>query len=228
MRNNGRRTWLWLLLVFPVAMSFVITPNSVVVRAQAAGHQLTEPELILQSSSKDSSPTSNKGFLTNLADKIKSLMPFKKDKEKDEDIFLVPRHEESGKLTKSDEINNVLAPFPWPIRAFVNSITQTVQSELAKEERKAKPLLKQAVKLMAADTDVQTLLGTPIKIGQMMSHSSETITVNDTTTTHIANSFEVVGSRGSGIATLQADKYAKGHIQALRVDINGVHYDITV
>lgn len=45
---------------------------------------------------------------------------------------------------------------------------------------------------------------------------------------HIKDSFVVVGSKKSGRVTLLVDKYAKGHIhiQKLRVDVNGIHYDV--
>ena len=70
------------------------------------------------------------------------------------------------------------------------------------------------------------ILDTPVSIQPIFSGSSITNTVNRNTTKRITDRFFVEGSKASGVATLVADKYAKGHIQSLRVDVEGVHYDI--
>ena len=51
-------------------------------------------------------------------------------------------------------------------------------------------------------------------------------TINGKSKLRITDKFTVVGSKKSGIVTLVADAHAKGHIQHLRVDIDGVHYDV--
>jgi len=221
--------WLWLLLAIAVdtATPFVVAPDMMHTKVK----QLVEPGMVpsaLRSSLKNTNPTENKNFLANTADKITSILPFgrgKKEQDDDKELF-VPRSERSV-LTKK-EINNAVAPFPWPVRAVARSIAQTVNRELAKEERKVKPLLKQAVILMYTDTDLMNVLGTPVKVGRMMSQRSEETRVNRKTTFRIIDTFEVIGTKGSGVATMHADNYAIGHIQALRVDVGGIHYDINV
>ena len=45
----------------------------------------------------------------------------------------------------------------------------------------------------------------------------------------IVDEFQVMGpNKHTGVATLRADKYAKNHIHALCIDVDGIHYDIDV
>ena len=125
-----------------------------------------------------------------------------------------------------DSFSDLEKSFSWPIAGFADSLTRTMRREFQKEENKAKPLLKHAVKLMRRDADLCKVLGTPSHYGEMVSQQSETTTLNHETSMRIVDSFEVVGSKGRGRATLLADKYGPKHIQALRADVNGVHYDM--
>jgi hypothetical protein len=77
-------------------------------------------------------------------------------------------------------------------------------------------------------TFVREALGEPIKIEPIFSQSSSTTTVNGKKTVRIKDSFQVVGSQESGVATMIADKYAKGHVHALKVQVRGITYDIDV
>jgi len=127
------------------------------------------------------------------------------------------------------ETKELFRPFPWPIRAMGTSLERTVNRELTKEERNAKPLLKQALHLIKKDKVLyEQVLGKPVHLEPIFSRSSSTSVIDGKKTRRITDSFEVVGSRKSGVATLVADKYAKGHIKALRVDVGGIHYDVDV
>jgi hypothetical protein len=120
----------------------------------------------------------------------------------------------------------LLQPFPWPFRATGEAITKSISRQLSQEQHKAKPLLKEAQKLIQKDKDLVALLGTPIQIQPIFSGSSSTTTVNWKKTRRIVDRFVVAGSKKKGVATLTADDYKRGHILALRVDVSGIHYDV--
>lgn len=139
------------------------------------------------------------------------------------DVILTPR--QRNKLSK---MYSNLQPYPWPFSAIEKTITRSVNRELSKEQRRATPLLKDAQLLIQKDKDLLALLGTPIHLRPIFSGSSSTSTINWKKTRRIMDKFVVDGSKESGVATLIADKYARGHIKALRVDVSGIHYDIEI
>jgi hypothetical protein len=157
---------------------------------------------------------------TKLTDKVHSILPWTKKKTVQEET-----KEEDDLL-----ITDLMKPTTvWPLQTYTENVSRSIRRALKQEEHKAKPLFQQALTFMRHDNDVQKILGNPLHYGPVISQHTETSIVNGKKTVHIIDKFQVVGSKGiTGIATLSADKYAKNHITALRVDINGVHYDIDV
>lgn len=137
----------------------------------------------------------------------------KKDEKVDTEVILSPRQE----LAKREEIGS-----PWPFSTIEKSITKS----LSKEQKKARPLLKDVQQLIKKDKDLLLALGTPVQFMPVISSVSSKQTINGKSKLRITDKFTVVGSKKSGIVTLVADAHAKGHIQHLRVDIDGVHYDV--
>ena len=146
-------------------------------------------------------------------------------KEVESEVILSPRERSQTGLAER-EMRDALQPLPWPFHAMEGSITRSINRHLSQEQRKAKPVLKDAQQLIKRDEDLLAILDTPVSIQPIFSGSSITNTVNRNTTKRITYRFFVEGSKASGVATLVADKYAKGHIQSLRVDVEDVHYDI--
>ena len=142
------------------------------------------------------------------------------------DVMLSPRQLSKTELAKRRQMHDALQPFPWPFRATGEAITRSINRQLSQEQEKAKPLLKDAQRLIQKDKELLALLGTPVQIQPIFSGSSSTSTINWKKTKRIVDKFVVEGSKKKGVATLTADKYARGHILALRVDVSGVHYDI--
>jgi hypothetical protein len=116
----------------------------------------------------------------------------------------------------------------FPVRAVGNMISFGVGKAMGKEGRKVEVLLKDAQRLIRADETVCYILGEPLTTGRMLSQSSSKVTVNGKTRIEIEASFQVKGSRQSGIATMVANKYQKGGIEWLRVHIGRRSYDIDV
>ncbi len=149
------------------------------------------------------------------------------DKEEEVEVILSPmpkQRRKSDLVTRQMHDSEQL--LPWPFRATSEAISKSITRELSREQQKAKPLLKDAQRLIKKDKDLVALLGTPIHIQPIFSGSSSTSKVNWKETKRIVDRFVVEGSKEKGVATLTADKYKKGHILSLRVDVSGIHYDV--
>lgn len=178
----------------------------------------------------------NKNAWTKFTDKVQSILPWTKTKqsekvEEEEDTMLGLTKTERQELAEADFWTDLVKPFTWPITwptFFTKDLSRDVQHALEQEERKAKPLFRQALTLMHQDNDVQNLLGDPIHLGPVVSQQTEETLINGKKTLHIVDKFQVNGAKKTGLATVSADKYAKNHILTLRVDIDGVHYDVDV
>jgi hypothetical protein len=160
-------------------------------------------------------------------------MTNKEEEEKSEVILVSPNkqqlHNNKKQLAKrkNQVIQDTLLPFPWPIRMTGETITKSITRQLSHEQQRAQPLLKDAQRLIMKDKELLAVLGTPVHILPIFSGSSSSSTVNwKKTTKRIVDKFVVEGSKKKGVATLTADGYKKGHVQALRVDVSGIHYDI--
>jgi Cytochrome oxidase complex assembly protein 1 len=195
-----------LVLFISDASLFVLPPTR---------HRPTQP--LLSQQQHDVSPK-KQNFLARIADKVTSWLPFR------------PKVEVVG---KDDIIERSLPTLrrDLPVRSFsmdvlTDSVARTIKRDLTVEKRKAKPLLHQAVQCIRADKDLREILGEPIKIGPIFGRSSSTTTINGRKRVWIEDDFEVVGSRNSGAAKLTADKYSRGHVHSLRVNVQGIAYDV--
>ena len=105
---------------------------------------------------------------TNIVSKIANTVsewihpwPFNKIKHKKEEavdsevILATPK--QGGIITKRDTTS--IQPFPWPFGAIERSMQQTVARGLSKEQKLAKPLLKDAQRLIKKDKDLVAVLG---------------------------------------------------------------------
>jgi len=223
------------LLLMGCSDGFVVHRNNLE-HVQVATSKTTK-ELELSSQSVDSSnmyepepQKENTGILKKIANFFTPWWLKHKDKEVDDkeevDVILSPKQQRSESELATRQMHDALQPFPWPFRATGEAIKKSISRELSREQHKAKPLLKDAQRLIERDKDLVALLGTPIHIQPIFSGSSSTSTVNWKETKRIVDRFVVEGSKKKGVATLTADKYKRGHILALRVDVSGIHYDV--
>jgi len=111
----------------------------------------------------------------------------------------------------------------------VSMVSEGLESQRAQME----DLLQDASRLLSMDRNArQYLCGgdydgdqlqQPIEVGRPFSQSSSTVSVNGRTRTNLQASFEVYGSRGSGVAIMDA---TEDGIQSLRLNVNGRVLDI--
>lgn len=245
MKQTASTIAILLLLQLSCSDGFVIhtqhNPHYLLHAAQQQATKTTRAtttELELSSRSVEPKKTSEGiwGKITNFFTpwwlKHKHDMANTEEQEKSEVILVSPNkqlHNNKQELAKrkNQVIQDTLLPFPWPIRMTGETITKSITRQLSHEQQRAQPLLKDAQRLIMKDKELLAVLGTPVYILPIFSGSSSSSTVNwKKTKKRIVDKFVVEGSKKKGVATLTADMYKKGHVQALRVDVSGIHYDI--
>lgn len=151
------------------------------------------------------------------ADKIKSIIPFgKSDEEKRAAIIKKERKEEI-----SGGINSMLKDMPFPVRMMgkmVSPLLARAADEIAEQAAQAQDMLEDArVRIMNDPILIETL-GDPIQVGQPFSQSSSTTVINGKSSAMVRASFQVGGSRGTGVATMES---SNNQITSLTVNVNG-------
>ncbi|KAL9185035.1 hypothetical protein ACHAXT_002812 [Thalassiosira profunda] len=219
-RRSSRRAVFLVLVIACIllgAASFVVQPQRTVRRRVRLPSTLQsyEPE-------PEQKPSS---FLGDVANKVTSWLPFKQQP-KDELTRKGEKERRMQQKEMSRGMKEALRPFPWPVRAVGNSLTNTVTRTFGKEARKAEVLLADARRLIEADSDARDALGEPIITGRLFSQSTSGMYINFIGGKRIQISFEVIGSRNRGVASLVAYGYANGHITSLQVCVQGITYDI--
>jgi len=204
-----------LLLLLSSSGSFVVQQRVEHRNAMAQKLKLSSPAF---DSGNDPKPKASLlGKIVNTVSGWFHPFPFtkKKDEKVDTEVILSPRQE----LAKTE----ISSPWPFSFSTIEKSITKSI----SKEQKKARPLLKDAQRLIKKDKDLLLALGTPVLFKPVTSSVSSKQTINGKSTLRITDKFAVEGSKKSGVATLIADAHHKGHLQHLRVDIDGVHYDVS-
>lgn len=156
-------------------------------------------------------------LLAKGAEKVKSLLPFgKSDEEKRADIIKKERKEEI-----TGGIQTLLKDLPLPIRMMGRMVTPLLAraaEEIAEQTQQAQDVFEEARIRLMNDPYIVESLGNPIQVGQPFSQSSSTVVINGQRSATVRASFPVVGSRGSGVATLES---SNGDIRSLTVNVDG-------
>ena len=227
--NYRRLLRILILLCILGVASFVIQPQrrSTMVRKVGVATQVRSTLQPYDPQHQQNSKPSY-SLLSKAANKITSLLPYK-IQPKDALTRMGEQERRRQRQALTHDMKDSLRPFPWPIRAFGNSIVNTMDRAWRKESPKAEVLIADAYLRIGSDRDARAYLGEPITTGRILSQSVSTRSgVSGKKRTRIQVSFEVIGSHKTGVATLVADKYARGHIVALRVRVAGISYDIDV
>jgi len=146
-------------------------------------------------------------------DKIKSILPFGKS---EEEKLAIKRKKEI-----TDGISQTLKDMPLPIRMMgrmVAPLLSQAANEIAEQSKQAQDMLEEARFRLVNDPVVAENLGEPLQVGQPFSQSSSTTVINGKSSARVQVSFQVAGTKQSGIATLES---SNGEIRSLIVNING-------
>jgi len=147
------------------------------------------------------------------ADKIKSLVPFRKSEE--EELALRRKEEITGGISQA------LKGAPLPIRMLGRMIAPLLSraaTEIAEQSKQSQAMLEEARIRLVNDPVLAETLGEPLQVGQPFSQSSSTMSINGETSARLQASFQVAGTKQNGIATLEANN---GEIRSLHVNVNG-------
>jgi Cytochrome oxidase complex assembly protein 1 len=133
------------------------------------------------------------------------------------------------------EIQQVFKDFPLPIRMMGNMIApifgglmSSLAETAASQQSMVNVVYDQAVRSIQSDASVRQALGDTISVGRPFSQSSSTSSINGVTTARVELAFAVSGSRGEGMARLQASGSGNKNptIQFLEVQANGRRIDV--
>mmetsp|Transcript_15197 Transcript_15197/g.44109 ORF Transcript_15197/g.44109 Transcript_15197/m.44109 type:complete len:317 (-) Transcript_15197:377-1327(-) len=191
-----------------------------------ASHVATQSRLLSNRRNYDYDPDEEKkeGFL----DKVKSVLPtqwFKSDEEKRRDLV---RKKAKDEITGG--LSEVLKDAPLPVRmmgkvmgGMISNVASGLAEAAAEQSRRMEELMDDARRLIVADGIVADAIGEPVVIGAPFSQSSSTASINGKTTIRIQTSFEVMGSRQNGVATMTADDNG---ISQLSLNVGGRNYNV--
>lgn len=171
----------------------------------------------------------DEGFLSKMAKKAKSVLPFLKSEK--ETKAAIERKQVKSEVKGS--IDTMLKDAPLGIRMMgkmiapiIGSVASNLAEAAAEQGRQMEDLLNEAQTLIMLDDQAVQLLGEPIQVGSPFSQSSSTMSINGKTTKNIQASFQVGGSYGSGIATMVANEAGISNLtlqaggRTFRVNIN--------
>ncbi len=167
----------------------------------------------------------DKSFFEKVGDSVRSILPFGGGKKGE------LTKKEQAKQDVSSSIDTVLKDAPLGVRMMgklikplVSSMAGNIAQAMEEQSRQMSDLLGDARGLIVQDNRALDNLGEPIEMGSPFSQSSSTMSVNGKTRSSIQASFEVRGSRGSGVATMSA---TDGQIDQLSLNVNGRNLSIS-
>jgi hypothetical protein len=174
----------------------------------------------------DNNNDKDKSLVEKTKDKIKNLVP----------SFLKPKSmltkKEKAKEEASSAIDTMLKDAPLGIRMMgkmvspiISSVAGNMANALEEQSRQMNQMLDDARMYIVSDMSAIQELGEPIEVGSPFSQSSSNMSVNGKMSSSLNASFEVRGSRGSGVATMNA---TNGKIGSLALNINGRNLKINV
>lgn len=152
------------------------------------------------------------------AEKIKSILPFRKTEEEKRAAMI--------KKEQKEALNSMFKDLPFPIRMagkMIAPLLSKVGEEIAEQSRAAQGVLEAARVRLVNDDALRQKLGEPLQVGSPFSQSSSSMSINGKSTTKLQASFQVVGPYGSGVATMSS---SNGEIDSLVVNINGMNMSV--
>jgi len=173
-------------------------------------------------------PAKSKNFLEKAADKVKSFLPAKMFQSEEEQQAAIQKKRRQEEISGS--IDQVFKDAPLGMRLMgkmagkvFSSVASGLAETMEESARQMEDLLMDARSYIVADGMATELLGEPIEVGPPFSQSSSTSIINGQKSVNIQASFEVVGSRNRGVATMVA---SGSGIQRLNLNVAGRSFDV--
>jgi hypothetical protein len=161
------------------------------------------------------------GFLGALKRGAKKILPFlQSDEEKQ---AALQRKQVKQDITGG--IQQVLRDAPLPIRMMggmiaplLGSAVSQLGEAMSSQQELVDTLLQEAQANMVSDATVLQVLGEPIIVGAPFQQGSSTSIINGVSTTRVQAAFSVQGSKGEGVAQMDA---TQDGITSLIINVNG-------
>lgn len=174
---------------------------------------------------EDESNGGSLSYTDKAKSKVKSFFPFlKKDKKIDQS--------ELAKNNISTGIDTMLKDAPLAVRLMgkvispiIGKLAGTMAETMQEQSRQLDDCLDDARNFIIMDGLAARELGEPVVVGRPFNQSSSSMSMNGQTKSNVQAQFEVQGSMGTGIASMNA---SDGKISTLNVVINGKNYSIDV
>jgi len=150
------------------------------------------------------------------ANKMKSIIPFGKSKEKQAAIRKKERKEQI-----TGPLNEMLKGAPLPIRLMgkmVSPLLAKAAEEIAEQTADMQEMWEDARMRLINSSEVADICGDQLQISQPFSQSQSTTVINGQRSARVQSSFQVVGPKASGVATLES---VNGEIRTLNVNVSG-------
>ena len=189
----------------------------------------SSPRLFFSQSNNDNEDS--KSILKKVGQKLQKFVPsfLKKDGGK----ITVQTKREKAQKEISSSIDTMLKDAPLGLKLvgkmispIISSVAGSVAQAMAEQQDQIQTTLNDAKNYILSDSDaIQALGGEPIYVNPPFSQSSSSMSVNGKTSSRINLSFEVGGSTGSGIASMDC---TNGKIDQLVLNVNGRRLNINV
>jgi hypothetical protein len=172
----------------------------------------------------------DKGFLSELGNKVKSFLPTK----------LFGSEEEKQKLARKEEVRDqvsgglteMLKDAPLGIRMMgkmvsplLSKMASGLADTMAEQQRTTEAMMDDARGFLMGDPAVTELLGEPISLGAPFSQSSSTTSINGQTQMRVELAMPVSGSQGSGTIRMLA---TQDGISQMQLDAGGRRLDVSL
>lgn len=172
----------------------------------------------------DGNPNNDGSVWNKAISKVKNLFSSEDEKKKNSKAEIVERR-------RRDEpkigglMNQILKDAPLPVRMMGKLVTPIISSlaeSMGEQVRQVEDLMDEARGMLMRDARVVDLLGEPIEVAAApFQQSSSSMNINGKMTTKVQASFQVEGSRSSGVATMSASGGDKANIESLTLNASG-------
>lgn len=184
----------------------------------SSSSNLLQQTRLYSSSNKNDNGGGVFGKLTRAAKKV---LPFlKTDQEKQTAL-----ERKKVKQEVKGGIQEILKDAPLPIKMLggmiapiISSAASTMAETMGQQQEMMETLLQEAQACLVRDPGASQALGEPITVSAPFSQGSSTMIINGVTTTKIQAAFNVMGSKSSGVAQMDA---TQDGISSLVLQVNG-------
>ena len=173
----------------------------------------------------DGNPNNDGSVWNKAISKVKNLFSSEDEKKKKNSKAEIVERRRRDEPKIGGLMNQILKDAPLPVRMMGKLVTPIISSlaeSMGEQVRQVEDLMDEARGMLMRDARVVDLLGEPIEVAAApFQQSSSSMNINGKMTTKVQASFQVEGSRSSGVATMSASGGDKANIESLTLNASG-------